>query len=249
MTTESLHPRRRPGLAAPADRRRVCSARAHRRRRRLRPLPARALPLAGLLLPRLAGRLGLLAGRLPRLPGDLHAAPPDRRRLGLVVSRRVLEAASRTLPVIAASSSCPLALRACAALRVGAPGGGRGDEVLQHKAARTSTRRSSSAAAGPLLRDLVRLRLARSTACRCARTAARTRRCTRRMQVISAGPGLARLLPGRHLRLGRLADVAAAALVLDHLRRLPDGQPGARGARLPDRRRPAACRAASRWRG
>ena len=71
--------------------------------------------------------------------------------------------------------------------------------------------------------------------------ASRTRRGdptpARALQLLGRG-GLAALRPDHHLRVDRLGDVARAALVLDDLRRAVHGRPGARGARLRDRRSP-----------
>ena len=50
----------------------------------------------------------------------------------------------------------------------------------------------------------------------------------KRMRMVS-GPGDRHLLPGRDVRVGGLADVARAALGLDHVRLLPHHQPGAVG--------------------
>ncbi len=171
-----------------------------------------------------------------------------------VVARRILEAATRTLPVAPPARPAAVRLRPAPPLQLG-PGRRHG-----RRRRSCSTRRGTSTLLFFWIRQVLyfaiwlllawllnRLSLAQD------RTG--DPRLFRGMQKV-AGARPARLRPGGHLRLGRLADVAPAALVLDHLRRLPDGQPGARGARLPDHRgalpRPAradvaasSCRATS----
>src|SRR5436305_2948482 len=207
------------------------------RRRRAARLDRGLLPRAGLLLPRRPGRLRLLGGHLARLPGHLHAGPPVGRRLAGGDPPRAGGLGAG--PAGAADLPLPSAAlrRHVQALRVGAAGQGEG---RPRPAAQAGLPQSDGLLrpAGPVFRDLDRPGL------------------LAQQPVAAAGPDPGPVADQPHeddlrprpdhlravadLRVGRLADVAAAALVLDHLRLLPGGQPGARGLRLPDRHRRAA---------
>ena len=149
-----------------------------------------------------------------------------------VVIRRLLGAASRTLPVLTLLF-LPIVLGMHHLYEwthadVVAP-----DPILQRQAA-LPERAVLPRARGALLRGLERARVLPEQVVARAGPRPATRASPRRMQVLSGG-GLLALRPDDDVRVVRLGDVARAALVLDDLRHALHGRPGADRARVPDR--------------
>src|SRR3954447_892005 len=240
---DRLHPPQLPLVRGPGRRRPSPEARHGPRPRRADPLgPGLPHGGEGLLLPRLPGRLGLLVGYLARLSRHLHARPPDGRRLAGGDPPRVGSLLTRA--ALAAGPLHPHRHRAALPLRVGPPGP---DESGPRPAPQGAVLLLLGRRSGPMVllppagRLLRHLELPGLEAQQPVATPGRN------PGPVPDEPHAGDLRPRpdhlravADLRVGRLADVAAAALVLDHLRLLPGGQPGDRGLRLPDRHRRAA---------
>ena len=136
---------------------------------------------------------------------------------GLVI-RRVARGGARTLPLLALLVRCRSSSASHDALPVGRPEVVAADHAARSTRRRTSTCRSSSAAASSTSRSGSALAWLLNR-CRGAQDATGDPAPGRPHAARSRAPGSSCCCADRHVRLGRLADVARPALVLDDLRR------------------------------